>query len=318
MDVTTFGYFLSGEELSPAKIVETAQQAERAGFERVWISDHFHPWMESQGESPFVWAALGAIAASTGLQMTTAVTCPTFRIHPVVIAQAAATVAQLAEGRFTLGVGSGEALNEHVLGDAWPPVSVRLARLEEAIAIMRRLWTGDVVTHEGQYFNVHNARIWSLPEQLPPILMSAFGPEAIEVAARAADGWITTSPDADGMQAYRNIGGRGRTQAGMKICYAESEREAAETAHRLWGHEGAGGQISQDLPMWQGFEALAELSSPEEMLSSVPCGPDPARAAEALAKYVEVGFDEVYISQMGPDQESGIRFLVEEVLPLLS
>jgi G6PDH family F420-dependent oxidoreductase len=315
--VTTFGYFLSAEELSPAKLVESAQQAEGAGFERVWISDHFHPWMESQGESAFVWSVLGAIAATTRLQMTTAVTCPTFRIHPVVIAQAAATVAAMAEGRFTLGVGSGEALNEHILGHEWPPVSVRLARLEEAIEIICRLWTGDVVTHEGKYFTVHNARIWSLPHELPQILMSGFGPEAIEVAARVADGWISTSPDSQGMQTYRIAGGRGRTQAGMKICYAESEREAAETAYRLWGHEGAGGQISQDLPMWHGFEALAELSDPDQVAKSVPCGPDPARAAESLAKYVEAGFDEVYISQMGPDQESGMRFLVEQVFPLL-
>ncbi|HEX4430679.1 MAG TPA: TIGR03557 family F420-dependent LLM class oxidoreductase [Frankiaceae bacterium] len=315
--MTSIGYFLSGEELAPTQLVDTAKVAEAAGFDRVWISDHFHPWLEDQGESPFVWAVLGAIAATTNLQMTTAVTCPTFRLHPAIVAQATATVAALAPGRFTFGVGSGEALNEHVVGAAWPPVSVRLARLQEAISVIRRLWTGDVVTHEGQYFTVHNAKIWSLPATPPEILISGFGPEAIALAAAAGDGWITTSADSDQLALYRHHGGKGRTQAGMKICYAATEKEAAETAHRRWGHEGVGGQVSQDLPMWQGFQALADQSSPEQSAQAVPCGPDASRAAEAISAYVDAGFDEVYVSQMGPDQEGGIRFLSEEVLPLV-
>lgn len=315
--MVSIGYFLSGEELAPAQLVDAARQAEAAGFDRVWVSDHFHPWLESQGESPFVWAVLGAIAATTNLQLTTAVTCPTFRIHPAVVAQAAATIACLAPGRFTLGVGSGEALNEHILGDPWPPVSVRLARLEEAVAIMRRLWSGDVTTHQGPYFTVHNAKLWSLPAQVPEILISGFGPEATALAAKVGDGWITTSPDSDQLALYRHHGGKGRTQAGTKICYAATEKEGAETAHRLWGHEGAGGQISQDLPMWQGFQALAEQSSPMKIAETVPCGPDASRAAESISAYIDAGFDEIYVAQMGPDQEGGIRFLAEEVLPTL-
>jgi G6PDH family F420-dependent oxidoreductase len=311
------GYFLSGEELSPTQLVEAAKCAEAAGFERVWVSDHFHPWLEAQGESPFVWAVLGAIAATTRLHMTTAVTCPTFRLHPVIAAQATATIAALAPGRFTFGVGSGEALNEHILGDAWPPVSIRLARLEEAVGLVRRLWSGDIVTHEGRYFTVHNARLWSLPPTPPEILISGFGPESIALAAKAGDGWITTSADSDELALYRHHGGNGRTQAGMKICYAASEKEAAQIAHERWGHEGGGGQLSQDLPMWQGFQALADQSSPEKVAQAVPCGPDASRAAEALSSYIDAGFDEVYVSQMGPDQEGGIHFLSEEVLPLL-
>src|SRR3982750_851784 len=182
--MTEFGYFLSSEELTPSEIVRTGQAAERAGFERVWISDHFHPWTSEQGESAFVWSVLGALATTTGLHLTTAVTCPTFRIHPAVIAQAAATTACLAPGRFTLGVGSGEALNEHVLGDAWPPVSVRLSRLEEAIRLMRQLWTGGVTTHQGEHYTVHDARIFSLPETPPDVLISGFGPESTKLAAR--------------------------------------------------------------------------------------------------------------------------------------
>lgn len=279
--MTKFGYFLSGEELSGQQIVDGAQQAERVGFDRIWVSDHFHPWMSRQGQSPFVWTVLGGVAATTRLHMTTAVTCPTFRIHPVILAQATATLASMAPGRFSWGVGSGEALNEHILGDPWPPVSVRLARLEEALEIVRKLWNGDVVTHQGQYFTVHNAKLWTRPESPPDILMSGFGPRSTQLATRIADGWIAVRPDRDGMRTYREAGGRGRTQAGVKICWAKSASAAAETAYRLWGHEAAGGQLSQDAPMWAGFEAI-------------------------------------YISQMGPDQEGGIRFLADEVLPLLS
>jgi G6PDH family F420-dependent oxidoreductase len=311
------GYFLSAEELGPTRIVDCAKAAEAAGFDRVWVSDHFHPWMESEGQSPFVWAVLGAIAATTQLHMTTAVTCPTFRIHPAVLAQASATVAEMVPGRFTFGVGSGEALNEHILGDAWPPVSVRLARLEEGVALIRRLWAGDTVTHEGRYYTVHNAKIWSLPPTPPPILISGFGPESTELAARIGDGWISTSPNSEDVQTYRGAGGTGRKQAGTKICYAETEKEAARIAHERWGHSAAGGQVSQDLPMWHSFEALKDLSSPEDSAKAVPCGPDAARAAESISEFIEAGFDEVYVAQMGPDQEAGIGFLAKEVLPLL-
>ena len=316
--MTDIGYFLSSEELSPSELVRYGQAAERAGFDRVWISDHYHPWTSAQGQSAFVWSVLGALATTTQLQLTTAVTCPTFRIHPAVLAQATATTAALAPGRFTFGVGSGEALNEHVLGDAWPPVSIRLERLVEALDVIRQLWTGQVVTHAGKHFTVHDARLFSLPEKAPEILVSGFGPKAVELAAEHGDGWITTKPDADGMRTYRGAGGTGRTQAGVKVCWAESEDEAATTAHRLWGFQGAGGQVSQDLPMWHSFEGIAELSGPEDMKQAIACGPDPARAAEMVQQYVDVGFDEVYVAQMGPRQEEGMAFLHEEVLPLLS
>jgi len=312
-----FGYFLSAEELTPSEIVRYAQEAEAAGFDRVWVSDHYHPWLQEQGQSPFVWSVLGAIAATTNLQMTTAVTCPTFRIHPAVMAQATATTAAMAPGRFTFGVGSGEALNEHILGDAWPPVSVRQDRLREAIAVIRRLWTGETVTHEGTHFTVHNAQIFSLPETPPDILISGFGPAATELAAQIGDGWITVGGGEDELRGYRDFGGTGRTQVGMKICWASSEEEAARTAYRVWGHEGYGGQLSQDVPMWQGFEALKERSGPEAMKESVACGPDAEKAAEQVREKAEAGYDEVYVAQMGPDQSGGIRFLAEQVLPLL-
>ncbi|MCW2500924.1 MAG: F420-dependent oxidoreductase, family [Frankiales bacterium] len=314
--MTRFGYFLSAEELGPRELVATGQAAEAAGFDRVWVSDHYHPWLEVQGQSPFVWSVLGALAASTSLRLTTAVTCPSFRIHPAVLAQAAATTAALAPGRFTFGIGSGEALNEHVLGDAWPPVSVRHARLEEAVDVLRQLWTGRTVTHEGSYFTVHNARLFSLPAEPPPIYISGFGPEATSLAARIGDGWITTSPDRDGLELFRRTN-QGGTQAGLKICWAATEEEAQQTALRYWGHQGMGGQAAQDLPMWHEFEALAAQNTPEKVAESVACGPDPKKAAAALRAYVDAGFDEVYVAQMGPDQEGGLRFLSEQVLPLL-
>jgi G6PDH family F420-dependent oxidoreductase len=315
--MTEFGYFLSSEELSPEELIRTARIAEDAGFDRIWVSDHFHPWLREQGESAFVWTVLGAIAASTQLKMTTAVTCPTDRIHPAVLAQASATLASIAPGRFSFGVGSGERLNEHILGGLWPPTAVRLQRLEEAIEVIRRLWSGETVTHRGEHYTVDAARIFSLPEEPPPILVSGFGPLATELAARIADGWINVTPDAALLNRYRAAGGRGITQGGTKICWAPSADDAAKTAYRLWGHQGVGGQSAQELPSWTEFESLAEASSPEDIAKDVPCGPDPQHAADSIKQYVEAGFDEVYVSQMGPDQEGGIKFLVDEVLPLV-
>jgi G6PDH family F420-dependent oxidoreductase len=313
-----FGYFLSSEELGPQEIVKTAQLAESAGFDRVWISDHYHPWTEEQGESPFVWATIGAIAATTNLTITTAVTCPTYRIHPAVLAQATATCASLAPGRFLFGVGSGERLNEHILGDNWPPAPIRLERLAESIEVIRKLWTGETITHRGTHFTVEAARIFSTPDTPPPILVSGFGPQATDLAADIADGWVTVQPDTELLRRYRDKGGKGLTQAGTKICWAPSADDAAKTAYRLWGFQGIGGQSSQELPSWDQFESLAEANSPEQVAETVPCGPDPERAVQSLKQYIDAGFDEIYISQMGPDQEGGIRFLTEEVLPCLT
>lgn len=220
----SFGFFASSEELGPDEIIRAARAAEAAGFDRLWVSDHYHPWMSEQGSSPFVWSVLGALAGTTRLKLTTAVTCPTFRIHPAILAQATATTAVLAPGRFTFGVGAGEALNEHILGDAWPPVSVRHARLAEALDIIRQLWTGEVVTYEGTYFTVHDAKLFTRPQTPPDILVSGFGPEATRLAAQIGQGWISASPDAEGMKIYRDAGGTGRTQAGAKICWAETEK----------------------------------------------------------------------------------------------
>src|SRR3954464_9340758 len=177
-----FGYFLSCEEYSPTELVEQAVAAETAGFESLWISDHFHPWNDEHGQSPFVWGIIGALSQACSLPVTTAVTCPTTRIHPAVIAQAAATAAVQLDGKFNLGVGSGEALNEHILGDAWPSADVRLEMLEEAVEVIRELWTGEQVEHYGAHYAVENARIYTRPDEPPPILVSGFGSKSVELA----------------------------------------------------------------------------------------------------------------------------------------
>src|SRR3954469_8619255 len=200
----TIGIFLSCEEQSPKRLVDIAVKAQDAGFRDFWISDHFHPWIDAQGESPFVWSVIGAIAAATReARVTTAVTCPTVRIHPAIVARAAATSSILLDGRFALGVGTGEALNEHILGDPWPGIEQRLSMLEESVEIMRGLWAGGNVSYDGQHYVVDRARLYSLPDEPPPVYVSAFGPKATEVAGRIADGWVNVSPDPEFLDGYR-------------------------------------------------------------------------------------------------------------------
>src|SRR4051794_29172741 len=226
------GYFLSCEENDPRALIRQAKQAEEAGFHALWISDHYHPWNDAQGHSAFVWSVIGALAEATSLGVTTGVTCPTLRIHPAIIAQAAATSAVLLEGRFNLGVGSGEALNEHILGEHWPEADVRLEMLEEAVEVLRTLWEGGQRSHRGRHYTVENARVYDLPDQPPPVLVSGFGPRAVGLGARMGDGFVPPSPDKESMGLYRSGGGRGRVHAGTKVCFMDDEEEARRTAHR--------------------------------------------------------------------------------------
>src|SRR6266536_2405765 len=272
------GYFLSCEEYGPAELIEQARAAERAGFEALWISDHYHPWVDAQGQSPFVWSMIGALSQVCRLPVTTAVTCPTMRIHPAVIAQAAATSAVLHEGRFVLGVGSGEALNEHIFGDAWPPASVRLEMLEEAVEVMRKLWGGEFVQHRGTHYTVDNARIYTLPERPPPVYVSAFGPKAVDLAARIGDGYILTMPDAELVSRYRDSGGGGKPVAGgFKACYAADEDTAVRIAHEKWPNAGVPGELSQVLPSPRHFEQASQLVQPDMLREAFACGPDAER-----------------------------------------
>jgi G6PDH family F420-dependent oxidoreductase len=313
-----FGYFLSSEELSPRDELRWAQRAEQAGFDRLWISDHFHPCNDEQGESGFVWAVIGAIAATTRLHVTTAVTCPTVRTHPAIIAQAAATSSLLLDGRFALGVGSGEFLNEHILGDHWPPADLRLEMLGESIQVMRELWTGEWVTHYGEHYVVEDARIYSCPPEPVPVYVSGFGPKSIALAAELGDGYVNTAPDGEMVKSYRDQGGKGPAQAGVKVCWAEDEQSAVKTAHRLWANSGIPGEASQELRMPKHYEQISELVTEEMTAGSVACGPDPEKHVAAIEPYLEAGYDEVYISQMGPEQEGFFRFWEEELQPRLA
>jgi G6PDH family F420-dependent oxidoreductase len=310
------GYFLSSEEHAAHELVTGAVLAERAGFPKAAISDHFHPWLPEQGQSPFVWPVLGAIAhATTDLRVTTAVVCPTVRVHPVIVAQAAATTQQLFGGRFSLGLGSGEALNEHILGDRWPSIEVRLAMLEEAIGIIKRLWTGETVDHHGGHYTVENARLWTLPESPPRILMSAFGPKAVDLAARACEGYVGAWPAKRLIALYRKLGGRGPALGELKVCWHEDAEEAVRIAHRTWRHEFVPGQGSQDLPTTTHFAQAASIVSPDMVGERIACGPDPERHITAIQAYVDAGYDEVYVAQMGPDQAGMIHFYQREILP---
>lgn len=317
MSATRFGYFLSTEEYGPADLVEQARLAEEAGFESLWISDHFHPWNDEQGESPFVWSVIGAISQVCSLPVTTAVTCPTFRIDPVITAQAAATSAVMLDGKFILGVGSGEALNEHVLGQGWPSANVRLEMLEEAVEVMRELWKGDFVTRQGKYYTVDSARIYTLPKTPPEVYISGFGPKATELAARIGDGYINTSPEAELVTQFKESSGGKPAQGGGKVSWAPTEDEGVEHAHRLWRTSGLPGELAQVLPSPRHFEQAAELVTPEMMRESLVCGPDIDRHVEMMTEYVDAGYDEVYVANMGPHWRDMIRAYGDEVLPRL-
>jgi G6PDH family F420-dependent oxidoreductase len=310
------GYFLSCEQFGPKELIDQAKRAEDAGFEALWISDHFHPWNDEQGHSPFVWGVIGALSEATSLPVTTAVTCPTVRIHPAIIAQAAATAAVQLGGRFVLGVGSGEALNEHILGDAWPSVGVRLEMLEEAVDVIRLLHRGEEVSHHGKHYQVQDARIYTLPENPVPIYVSGFGPQAATVAARIGDGYCLAMPDADLVADFRKAGGGDKpVQAGMKVNW-DSDRDAAiDLAHALWGNEQLPGQLAQTLPRPKDFADAMTLVPRDKVSEAIACGPDIDQHVENVRAYVDAGVDEVYVQQIGPDMTGFFTAWQKDVLP---
>jgi G6PDH family F420-dependent oxidoreductase len=313
------GYFLSCEEYGPAELLEQARAAEKAGFSALWISDHYHPWVDAQGNSPFVWSMIGALSQATSLPITTAVTCPTVRIHPAVIAQAAATSAVLTGGRFRLGIGTGEALNEHIFGDAWPELDVRLEMLEEAVEIMRGLWEGKVYSHHGKHYTVENARIYTLPEKPVEILISGFGPKAVDVAARIGDGYVSTMPDGELVSRFRDNGGGAKVaQAGFKAAFASTEDEGARIAYEKWPNAGVPGELSQVLPSPKHFEQASQLVTEDMVREAFVCGSDAAGHLEMIDKYRQAGFDEVYVANTGPHYAGLFELYANEILPKLA
>jgi G6PDH family F420-dependent oxidoreductase len=314
------GIGFSAEELGPNEIVRAAARAEEIGFTTCWVSDHYHPWIDAQGESPFVWSVLGGIATATErIRVGTGVTCPTMRIHPAIIAQAAATTQRMFDGRFWFGVGSGEALNEHILGDKWPEASIRLEMLEEAVAVIRALFTGERQSHYGRYFTVENAQLYTLPESPPPIYVSAFGSKSLDLAIRAGDGLVSTKPDRELTSRFVTEAGDDKPKlAQVKVAWARREDEAADLAFERWPTSGLSGELSQELATPAHFEQAVSVLHKEDVVSSFPLGPDAQRHIDAIRKYVDAGYDEIYVTQIGTEQEAFLDFYEREVLPELT
>ena len=317
--MTSYGYKLSSEEHPASDLVRYAQRAEQAGFEFGAISDHFHPWTDKQGQSPFAWSVIGGIAATTErLRLGTAVTCPTTRIHPAIVAQAAATAASMMPGRFFLGVGTGENLNEHVLGDPWPGISIRREMLEEAIEVIRTLWEGKLVTRSGKHYTVDGARIYSLPDEPPPIYVAGAGKKAAQLAAQVGDGYIGVAPKSEMIEEFGRSGGVGKPRvAEVQVCWARDEAEARKTAHEWWPVIAITGELGQELPLTRHFEQAAENVREEDVAQLVACGPDPEQHMDVIRKFTDAGYDHVAIHQIGPDQDGFFDFYEREVLPKL-
>jgi len=306
------------EEHGPAALVRNARRAEEAGFDFVAISDHYHPWLTSQGHSPFAWTVLGAIAAQTErIGLVTAVTCPTLRYHPAIVAQAAATVACLSGGRLTLGVGTGEELNEHVVGRRWPPPGVRREMLGEALEIIRLLWQGGRRSYRGRHLRVEQAQVWDLPERPPGIAVAAGGPRGAAFAARTGDGLFATAPERELVEAWRAAGGRGPAYAEVALSWARDEAEAVRVAHEGFRFGLLGWRVMADRPNPSSFEAATRWVRREDVAEQIPCGPDAERHLAAIRRYRDAGFDHVVLIGIGPDQDGFLRFWEKELAPRL-
>ena len=314
-----FGLTLSSEEHGPTKLVEIARAAEKAGFDFVSISDHFHPWISAQGHSPFVWSVLGALSEATDdIDVVVGVTCPTIRTHPAILAHAVATTSILFGGRFTWGVGSGENLNEHVLGDPWPPADIRLEMLEEAIEVIRKLWSGDSVNHRGDYYEVEDARIFDLPDEEPAIVVSAFGEHAARLAARVGDGLWTTGIPKEIIETFKDEGGRGPIFSQLSLAWADDRESAIQRVLDQWPNTGLPGQLAQDLRTVAHFEQaiqLVDANTIEE--SGMALGPKPGPILDSIEEAVEAGIDHVYLHQIGDPVDGFIEFWGSEIKPEL-
>ena len=321
--MTRFGYTLMTEQSGPRELVGYAVDAERSGFDFAVSSDHYSPWLTEQGHAPYAWAVLGAVAQATStLDLMTYVTCPTIRYEPAVVAQKAATLQLLSEGRFTLGLGAGENLNEHVVGQGWPALQERQAMLAEAIEIIRRLHTGDLVDHQGDYYQVDSARIWDLPEDQVEIAVAVAGERAVEELAPLADHLIAVEPRPDVVQQWNatdgapSIGDPARAVGQIPICWDPEEKVAVERAHDQFRWFAGGWSVNADLPTTAGFAAATQFVRPEDVADNIPCGPDLDAIVEAVKPFWEAGFTDVALVQVGGDSQE--QFLAEAAEPLLA
>ena len=321
--MTRFGYTLMTEQSGPRDLVRHAVAAEQVGFDFEVSSDHYFPWLSSQGHAPYAWAVLGAVAHATErVDLATYVTCPTMRYHPAVVAQKAATVDLLSEGRFTLGLGSGENLNEHVVGEGWPAVDARQAMLAEAVDIIRELFTGELVTHDGDWFRVDSARLWDVPDRPTPIAVEVWGEKSIERFAAVSEHLIAVEPSAEIVETWNatdgppRIGDGGARAIGqIPICWDPDEETAVRRAHDQFRWFAGGWAVNADLPTTAGFAGATQYVRPEDVAEQIPCGPDLDAIVESVRPYWEAGFTDVALVQVGG--ESCDAFLAEAAGPLL-
>ncbi len=318
--MTNYGYTVMAEQSTPRQMIDGAVRAEEAGFDFLMVSDHFHPWLNSQGQSPFTWTVLGAIAERTRrIQIITAVTCPFVRYHPAVIAQAAATVQVLSEGRFHLGLGAGERLNEHVVARGWPAVDVRHEMLTESVDIIRALWSGGTRTYRGRHLQLEDARLHTLPDRPPDVVIAAGGPQAADLAAHIGDGAMFTEPSADLVGRFTSAAGTGKPVYGQAaVCWATDEARAEQTALDRWRFALSGWKVQAELPNVANFEAESAKARADDVAEMVTCGPDAQRFVDALRRWTDAGFTHVGVVQAGDDQEGFLRFWEQEVRPKLT
>jgi G6PDH family F420-dependent oxidoreductase len=314
------GYTMMTEQAGPRDLVDHLVGAERAGFDFSVTSDHYFPWLDEQGHAPYAWSVLGAAAqATTRIPLMTYVTCPTTRYHPAVVAQKAATMQLLSEGRFRLGLGSGENLNEHVVGGGWPAAPVRLEKLEEAVGIIRDLLAGKEVDRRGQHFEVRGAKLWDLPDTPPPIGVAVSGPRSCAIAGSLADLVIATEPKAELLEAFDRHGGAGKPRVGqLPVCYDPDRDAAVARAHEQFRWFGSGWKVNSELPGTDGFAGATQFVSPDDVAESIPCGDDVDAFVAAVAQYAEAGFDEIALVQIGgAHQEPFLEWSNKTLLPAL-
>jgi G6PDH family F420-dependent oxidoreductase len=308
------GYKLSAEGFGPSELVRQAQRAEEVGFDFVEMSDHFHPWLDEQGHSPFTWTVLGAIAARTGdLGLATGVTCPTIRYHPAIIAQAAATLALISDNRFTLGLGAGERLNEHVVGREFPSVRIRHAMLREAVRIIRLLWSGGYQSFEGQYLRLDDARVFDLPSVPPPVAIAASGPDSARIAAELGDGIFAVAPDAELLDEYGAAGGQGLRYAEVSLAWAEREQDAVKAALETSAWAVTGWKVMSELPNPVNFAAASAPVGEEHIRAQFAVGPDPKAHLDQVKSYVDAGYDHLVLMNVGPDPDGFLDFFAAEL-----
>jgi G6PDH family F420-dependent oxidoreductase len=318
--MTSFGYTLLCEQRGPRELVSDAVAAEQAGFDFEVISDHYFPWLDEMGHSPYAWSVLGAVAAATErVGLMTYVTCPIMRYHPAVVAQKAATVALLADGRFTLGLGAGENLNEHIVGQGWPSADRRHDMLEEAVTIIRSLLDGDDLTFDGEHFRVDSARLWDRPQDGVPIAMAVSGPQSVRRFAPLSDAMVAVEPEPEAVARFREAAGAEVPAIGQQPISWDPDAEVATArAHELFRWFGGGWKVNAELPGTAGFAGATQFVRPEDVSASIPCGPDVAAQVEAVRPFVDAGFSHVALAQIGGDtQPEFLRFAERELLPAL-